>query len=309
MLKRSILYFLTLILSFTVLYTSTYYLLTHSKNTLGRPIITEWQKELYFHRSPSEISFKVLDTIQHVDYLIIGSSHAYRNFNPAIFEENGYSCFNIGSSSQAPANSYALLEQYITKCNSVIYEVYPVTLAIDGTEAFYILNNDLENFKTLSKMAIFINNFRTYNLLSQHFWLKKSIMDLPIDTTNFYKGYVATYDSAKASIRYDTLSLNKEMVDTQINYIDKAIKLCKKYNKKIFLVYAPIPSKLIIKEENYAINKLNKLSNYHGIKFYNWGRNHNLKDSDHFYDDDHLNNAGVNLFNTYLLNKMQKADE
>jgi hypothetical protein len=284
-------------------------LLTHSKNTLGRPIITEWQKELYYHRSPSEISFKVLDTIQYVDYLIIGSSHAYRNFNPAIFEENGYSCFNIGSSSQAPANSYSLLEQYITKCSNIIYEVYPVTLAIDGTEAFYILNNDLENFKTLSQMAIFINNFRTYNLLSLHFWLKKSIKDLPIDTTNFYNGYVPTYDSAKASIRYDTLSLNKKMVDTQINYIDKAIKLCKKHNKPISLVYAPVPSKLIIKDEYYAIDKLNKLANKHNIVFLNWGRNHNLNDAHHFFDDDHLNAAGVDLFNTYLLDRIKKADE
>jgi hypothetical protein len=265
---------------------------------------------LLYHRFPSEISFKTLDTIQQqIDYLIIGSSHAYRNFNPAIFVQNGFTCFNIGSSSQTPSNSYALLEQYITKCNSVIYEVYPVTLGIEGTEAFYVLNNDLENFTTLSNMALSINNFRTYNLLSLHYWLKQSIQKLTVDTARFYNGYIATFDSVNASINYDSIALNKKMVDTQINYIDKAIKLCKKYNKKFFLVYAPIPSKLIIKEENYAINKLNKLSNYHGIKFYNWGRNHNLNDSDHFYDDDHLNNAGVNLFNTYLLNKMQKADE
>jgi hypothetical protein len=309
MLKRSILYLLTLIISFSLLYTATYYWLTHSKNTLGRPIITEWQKELLFHRFPSEISFKTLETIQHVDYLIIGSSHAYRNFNPAIFEQNGFTCFNIGSSSQTPSNSYALLEQYITKCNNVIYEVYPVTLAIEGTEAFYILNNDLENFTTLSNMALYVNNFRTYNLLSMHYWLKQSVQNLTVDTARFYKGYVATYDSVKASINYDSITLNKKTIDAQIHFIEKAISLCKKHNKPISLVYAPVPSKLIIKDEEHAIKKLNQLANKHSIVFLNWGRNHNLNDAHHFFDDDHLNAAGVDLFNTYLLDKIQKADE
>ncbi len=309
MLKRSLLYLATLIISFALLYTATYYWLTHTKNALGRPVITEWQKELLYHRFPSEISFKTIDTLKHVDYLIIGSSHAYRNFNPAIFEQNGFTCFNIGSSSQTPSNSYALLEQYITKCNSVIYEVYPVTLAIEGTEAFYILNNDLENYSTLSNMALSINNFRTYNLLSVHYWLKQSIQNLTVDTARFYKGYVATFDSVNAFINYDSITLNKKTIDAQIHFIDKAISLCKKHNKPISLVYAPVPSKLIIKDEYYAIDKLNKLAQKHSIVFFNWGRNHNLNDAHHFFDDDHLNNAGVDLFNTYLLDRIKKADE
>ncbi|MFN4234534.1 MAG: hypothetical protein ACK4IK_06985 [Bacteroidia bacterium] len=309
MLKRSLIYLSILIISFVIFYSTTYYWLTHTHNKLGRPIITEWQKELLFHRFPSEITFKTIDTLNQVDFLIIGSSHAYRNFNPSIFEQNGFTCFNIGSSSQTPSISYALLEQYISKCKNVIYEVYPVTLAIDGTEAFYILNNDLENFSILSKMAFYINNFRTYNLLSIHDWLKASIQNLPLDTTNFYKGYIATYDSVKPNTTYDSIILNKKNIDVQTNYIEKAILLCKKYNVSITLVYAPIPSKLKIENENYAIYKLNKLAKKHQVEFLNWGRNHNLNDAQHFFDDDHLNASGVALFNKHLLSKITKADE
>lgn len=292
------------------MYVSIYYVLTHTTNRLYRPIITEWQKELLYHRFPSELSFQLADTSkENFDFIILGSSHAYRNFNPRLFESFGYSCINLGSSSQTPQNSIPLLKKYIHKCNNIILEVYPATIGIDGTEAFYVLNNDLSDKMLLAEMSANINNFRVYNLLSIHSWLNKSLKHLKIDTTNFYKGYIATYDTVKPSVKYDTILISESIAKNQLKYIEDAIRICRNENKNLYLVYAPVPSKLIIDNETLVIKRLNELSEMYNIRFFNWGRNHNLNDMQHFFDDDHLNNAGVELFNTHLLKSIKKADE
>ncbi|MFN7014510.1 MAG: hypothetical protein ACK4ON_09605 [Bacteroidia bacterium] len=287
-----------------------YYALTHTTNCLNRPIITEWQKELLYFRFPSELSFQLADTSNEIfDFIFLGSSHAYRNFNPRLFESFGYSCLNLGSSSQTPQNSIPLLKKYLHKCDNIILEVYPATIGIDGTEAFYVLNNDLNDKMLLAEMSANINNFRVYNLLSIHSWLKESLKHLKIDTTNFYKGYIATYDSVKPTIKYDTILISESTAINQLKYIEDAIKICRNEKKKLYLVYAPVPSKLIIDNETFVIKRLKELSEAYNICFLNWGRNHNLIDKEHFFDDDHLNNAGVEIFNMHLLKSIKKADE
>jgi hypothetical protein len=63
----------------------------------------------------------------NIDILFIGSSHAYRGFDPRIFEKNGLKTFNLGTSAQTPLQTEILLNRYLEKLNPkmIIYDVYP----------------------------------------------------------------------------------------------------------------------------------------------------------------------------------------
>jgi hypothetical protein len=67
------------------------------------------------------------------------------------------------------------------------------------------------------------------------------------------------------------------------------------------LVYAPIPKEVRMINEKYTINKITKLSQQYHIKFYNFGRNHQLNSKKDFYDHDHLNKNGVQSFDQLFL--------
>jgi len=78
------------------------------------------------------------DTTGQVDILFLGSSHAYRGFDPRIFSKAGYTSFNLGSSSQTPVQTKILYERYIDrfKPKLIIFDVYPNTFNTEGVESF-----------------------------------------------------------------------------------------------------------------------------------------------------------------------------
>ena len=108
-----------------------------------------------------------LDKYQNVDVLFLGSSHVYRGFDTRIFKESGVHSFNLGSSSQAPAQSLMLLKKHIDNLQpkKIIFEVCPQSLSSDGIEsALDIISNGKIDIQTI-KMAIELNHIKVYNTL------------------------------------------------------------------------------------------------------------------------------------------------
>ena len=78
------------------------------------------------------------DTTGKVDILFLGSSHAYRGFDPRIFSKAGYSSFNLGSSSQTPIQTKILYERYIDRLSPklIVFDIFPNTFNTEGVESF-----------------------------------------------------------------------------------------------------------------------------------------------------------------------------
>ena len=72
------------------------------------------------------VSFRQFDKAKKYDVILLGSSHAYRGYDPAIFREYGYRMFNLGTNSQGNLVSYVIAKNYINKsnCSTVILDVY-----------------------------------------------------------------------------------------------------------------------------------------------------------------------------------------
>ena len=116
-----------------------------------------------------------LDTIKAVDILILGSSHAYRGFDPRIFRASGYNIFVLGSSAQTPIQTARLAEEYIPKLRPklVIYEAYPRVVGYDGVESTldFLANDKLDI--SLAYLALSSKNIMVFNTLLYSFFKKK----------------------------------------------------------------------------------------------------------------------------------------
>jgi hypothetical protein len=284
----------------TVGYYAIIYLLFHFQFQ-KTPLIKYVQNSILLNKGIFQRASMEIDTIVKVDILFFGSSHAYRAFDPNVFKKYGFSSYNLGSSSQSPLNSYFLMKKYIQKCNTVILEVYPVAFSINGSESFVDLVRAEPNYLDLFFHAAAIGQVMPFQNISVKPFSDNYIKGQKEDFCIYRRGYVEVYDSAgKKNIAYPQVTLNEKLMDKQFKYLKKIISLCDSQNKELILVYAPVPSKHQMINEVYYKKSLHQITAEHKIPFFDMSRSLPLSDSNHFFDDDHMNAAGVAIFNQYL---------
>ena len=253
---------------------------------------------------------KNIENYGEVDILFLGSSHAYRGFDTRIFAENGYKTFNLGSSAQTPPQTKILLNRYLDKLNPklIIYEVYPLTFTIDGVESSHdIIANDKNDLQTV-KMAFEINNIKTYNTLicgltSDFLGLHKSFTE-PI--IRYEDKYVSGGYVEREMDFYQPTEIEKSEIvfrDDQMEYFSEIVDMIKNKNIDLVLVYAPITK---VNYDSYTNSNYfdSLMQNY--TSYYNFNQLISLNDSLHFYDFDHLNQNGVEIFNKNLIELLIK---
>ena len=247
---------------------------------------------------------------KNIDILFLGSSHAYRGFDTRIFSKYGIKTFNLGSSSQTPIQTKVLLDRYLNKLNPkiIIYEVYPVTLMIDGVESSLdLISNDKNDLPSL-KMSLKINNITTYNTLlygfiNDIFNINKSFSEPIIKgddryiSGGFVEKKIGYYNPTSTSFEKKEIVLNK----TQFKAFSEIVSIIKKNGIKLILVYAPIPHYNYERYTNnwYFDSIMKKYSEY-----YNFNEIMSL-DNSYFQDSHHLNQKGVELFNEKLIDILQ----
>lgn len=240
-----------------------------------------------------------------IDILFLGSSQAYRGFDTRIYSKSGLKTFNLGSSSQTPIQTMLLLKRYLENLNPklVIYEVYPQTFMIDGVESSLDIianaRNDLYSFE----MALRINNVKTYNTL-----LYGAINDLLKLNQSFTEPYIKDNDiyisggfvEKETGYFEPTPFKKKEIIirPTQLETFSQILSILKDKEIDVILVYAPIPQSNYKSYSNnaYFDSLMKSYSEY-----YNFNEIINLNDSLHFYDSNHLNQYGVEIFNSKLI--------
>jgi len=243
-----------------------------------------------------------------VDILFIGSSHAYRSFDPRIFERYGYKVFNMGSSAQTPAQTRVLVNRYLEKIRPkfIVFEVYIGVFANDGTEsALDIIANDKNDINSYC-MSIRSNNPKVYNTL-----LYKTLIDLmniKTGTDTELKRKIDSYVKGGYVERkindFEKSSLGKwKLKQTQISEFEKIISLLKSKGIKFILVNTPVTTCFFKSIPNN--NEFDSIMNSSG-EYYNFNYLMKLDDSLHFLDSHHLNQKGVELFNDSLISLLRR---
>ncbi len=245
-----------------------------------------------------------IDKHKNVDILFLGSSHTYRGFDTRIFNKNGLKSFNLGSSSQSPIQTNILLKRYLKKLNPkiVIYDVYPDAMESDGVESSVdIIANSKNDFLSMN-MTLEINNIKTYNtfiygLFRDVFNLNNDFTESKVKNKDTYVsgGYVERKLSADKIIIAEK-KRNWVINKSQITAFEENLKILKQNKIKVILVQTPY-----LTYDKYLNNdSINTYYKSFNIEYYNFNDILDLSD-DYFYDSDHLNQKGVDVFNAKLI--------
>lgn len=245
-------------------------------------------------------------TAYNKDVLFIGSSHTYRSFDTEFFSVNGISSMNLGSSGQTPDVTHLLLKEYIDIINPklVIYEVYPNTIFNQsiGSRIDLISNTESNYFKYLNLNDVGMDEINASILRFWHNLLYPKFKEGISKNNDTYiaGGYVRSHKIRECySDSSDSIYMDFENLG--FHYFMENLELLKSLEKNVILIFAPIP------KDTYARysqkDQIDSIFNCQGIPYFNYN-GLLLNDTTHFRDCDHLNHAGVQVFNQKLLDDL-----
>lgn len=254
-----------------------------------------------------------VETKKDVDILFLGSSHSYRGFDPRIFEAAGFRSFNLGSSAQTPMQTELLVNRYLDKLNPkvIIYEVFPEAFASDGVEASCDIIANADYGSDILRLVIRQNHIKLYHtMLYAMFYdllgLKRLHSESRIKGMDEYikGGYVekgiASYHSQP--VEKKRIRLKKE----QMCSFERILKRVRKDHIPYILVLAPVTRSFYDGYSNF--DHYRQIISGYGM-FLNFMDMLTLKDEKHFYDQHHLNQAGVEIFNRRLIDIITGKDK
>jgi hypothetical protein len=261
----------------------------------------------------SLLRFKEINKFKNIDILFAGSSHCYRGFNTEYFKQFGLTCFNMGSISQSPLNTFFLLKKYIKNLNPkiLVFEINPIVMRYDGTESFLdLIANTPLNFELLKMMFATKSIFAFNGILLYYFNIKR----IPIQKLNanlsptdiyFSGGFVKSTRIEFEPYLSREITYNFKYI--QFDYISQILKMMNSKAKKVILVTTPMYSEYVRDIANYTewSEKIHSLANDHDCIYIDFNMYPDLQISQLYYDEDHLNITGVNLFNTKFYNNMK----
>lgn len=244
------------------------------------------------------------------DILFLGSSRAYRSFDPRIFKENNLTSFNLGSSNQTPLQSLLLVNRYIKlhQPRLVVFEVNPDIFSNDGVESAVDILSYLDPDWDLVRMALKINNIKLYNTLIYNILIKIFIKNSACPPPAFmYEKYVeGGFVEISSEIKSDfikTSSYTCDLSDAQINAFASIIQKLSSTNIRVLLVQAPV--RRTTYEKCTANNAFSTLMSSYG-KYIDFNTYTEFDQVHDFSDDQHLSQQGVLKFNRALLKEIQR---
>ncbi|MCK5846924.1 MAG: hypothetical protein KAG84_05760 [Bacteroidales bacterium] len=256
-----------------------------------------------FYRT-NEISY-----FKNVDVLFSGSSHTYRGFDTRIFKDNNLGCFNLGSSTQTPLQTEVLLKRYLDSLNpkTIVFEVSPIVFSSDGIESTLdLIKNTKNDIYTITKLITF-NNINTLNTAIFGFY-KDLFKDKYIvkDSIRLNKDLYITGGFVQRDMAYykpETIEKSHIIVnDKMLEIFDRIINNVRSKGINVILVQTPITKVLYNSYSN--INAFDSIMSKYG-NYYNFNEILELTDSVHFYDEDHLNQKGVVLFDNKFIEVLE----
>jgi len=243
-----------------------------------------------------------------IDILFLGSSRAYSSFDTRMYEELGYTAFNLGTSAQTPLQTKVLLDRYLDKLEPelIIYELSPSMFASDGIEsATDIIANGKCDIHAL-KMGIKTKHVKVFNtmifsLYTQIVKGEKEIEPgLPKKNERYIKGgFIETEQMEFEALKLASIPRVEQMNHEQVAAFESILAMTESKNIQLILLQIPFtPAKY---ESLHAINPVfDREMKLYG-EYYNLNESMHLTDTVHFRDEHHLNLNGLRILNKTLI--------
>jgi hypothetical protein len=245
-----------------------------------------------------------------VDVVFLGSSHCYRSIDPRFFAGHDLKTFNLGSTGQTPLTSYYLLREYLDRLRPklVVYELYWGVMDQDGTESALDLLANLPRSWNSADMALHTRSLLAVNgMLATYLdWRRTSIRDvapnLHPEDTYIPGGYVETDRPSLDSTTVSTRTYRIRFHSDQMDYLNKIARELQRRGISLILVSTPVSEPYWRSIENYPewSRTINRFADVHGLRYLDFNRDADLHAVRLFYDIDHLNAEGVQVFDRSL---------
>lgn len=251
--------------------------------------------------------FKDYDQNKTYDVIVIGSSHAYRGYDPRIFGKHKLEMFDLGSSGQTLLNTYYIAKNYIkaSSCKLVILDIYDIALSENGMEPAADLIENMTSSSTALEMAFAMKDPRAVNMATLRMMRLNEAPSFQ-DTAYVMNGYSENKRTAEAMNKDKYRSyynLNKD----QLMYLKKILEYFKSLQLKVIAITHPIPLELQ-KNSNHNQFYQNTMSvtSSMGVPYWDYSRTLILDSKKDYFDENHLNQYGVEKFNPVLIKDLHE---
>lgn len=261
----------------------------------------------------------------NLDLLFIGSSHCYRTFDTRAYDTAGYHSFNLGSSNQTLSQTYALLERYLRRISPqlVVIEVHPDIMGDSGDESAIDILSNTRIDAPMRNMALRQSNLRVFNTMCCSFLdrfihrgaipfgdniinvdTQSGDTTVNVDFKYINGGYVEVTPYCYKPIPLKPKTI--EVRDDQMEWLKMCLWLLEYHSTPYMLVEVPCTRSRYQSYTNHADfeRKMRSLVTLDS-EYLNLNEDQRLTamldDSTCFFDDDHLNQKGAEIFNKFFI--------
>jgi hypothetical protein len=290
-----------------LVYLVLFFTLTHTR-LFGKQVIYRTNDYYQWKGGVAYAKFKEWAEGQRYDAVVIGSSHAYRGYDPRVFEARGYRMFNLGSSAQTPLSTYAILEECVTKDRTplVIIDLYENSFDQEGIESVSDLTQNMSSDRAAFRLAASLHDLRGLNMFTLRM-MNKNGPSMWADPDYKAAGSAIKADSTRKDVKYDVgrkLRLNERQKECFVKCLD----LCAERGIRVVLSTHCYPHQSDhVRHAAFAAFVDSVLATRgpdEDLRWLDFAYDHDLNDHDHFFDHNHLNAAGARIFNERLVDSL-----
>ncbi|MBP8824421.1 MAG: hypothetical protein KBH07_12335 [Flavobacteriales bacterium] len=273
---------------------------------MGKPLVYRTGDYYTWPGGDTWLRFREFDPRQRYDAVIIGSSHAYRGYDPYVFAQRGHKVFNLGSSAQTPLNTYWLVQEFLDSTNTplLIFDVYMGSFRNRGLESTADLCQNQPSDAAAAGMAFDLRDLRGLNLLAVR-CLTDHRQPFYTDTSYQGLGFVPTPDSIKAAAGPPPAAA-VSLDPRQRHFFEAIVALCRE--RGIALVVSSHFERFDRRDLAHqpVASYIGQALAPTGVRYLDFTNAPGIDDRNWFADHSHLNLAGARLFTGQLVDSLEQ---
>ncbi|PWA04017.1 hypothetical protein [Flavobacterium psychrotolerans] len=262
------------------------------------------------------------------DVVIYGSSRAWRHINPSMISDSLHvSAYNLGIDGHNFWLQYlrhTILLEKNKKPKLIIYSVDMFTLKknkdLYNSEQFlpYMLWDkkirdatiSYNGFKSMDYEIPLVRYYgRYFEIMKAGFMFFKP-QNNAVKRIKGYQGQEESWNADFERVKSKMKNLEIELDPASIVLFEQFLKECKAKNIKIIFVYTPeyVEGQKFVKNRDQIISIYKKYSEKYHIPFYDYSNDSISFQKKYFYNANHLNKTGAELFTGKLISKLKSTN-
>ena len=254
------------------------------------------------------LKFQQFDKTKKWDVVVLGSSHAYRGYDPFVFSSYNLKMYNLGTSNQHMMCSYQIIKNHINKdnCKLLILDMFDKVFANNDIESKSDIIQNVDDDKTAIEIALASNDIRALNMITLRYF-NKTLAPLNIDTLGYNNGYLMArkiLDPKKKDIT--KMNWNYKADENQKKYLRILLEHCRKEKINIVAVSHSVPQIYPMREHDKFLADVMPLFNNYKVPYYDYTNYKEMGKIIFYSDPTHLNQIGAIKFNKMLIQDLIK---